>query len=114
MKLKESEYYAFEEKVDKLDWKCDYIPTKEALETIKENPEKFAVFILWISRCHPEPEDTEEVKALKEIDKLRNRIFEITEYDVPYEQFEEESNEQLSKEKANHKEMEGVSCRQTN
>ena len=84
MKLKEKEFDELEEKLKKLSYTSDYIPTAEEIVSIMEKgsdglvlPDRFVPFFMWLDMHHPDPIDAEEEMALKKIRKILYHSMEI-------------------------------------
>lgn len=80
MIIRESEFDKLMGTLDKIQIEGKYIPSEVDLyDFIIRNPEKYALFLLWYSEHHPEPQTDEERKILKRINKITNKVIQIIE-----------------------------------
>mgnify|MGYP004648091789 CR=1 FL=1 len=86
MQISANDYDELVDRLKKLSYASDYIPSADALDSIMEMepegkilPDRFVTFLIWVDMHHPEPTDEEEQMMLKRIRKILYTSVEITE-----------------------------------
>ena len=78
MKIGEQDFERLMETLDRIHIDTRYIPSEaELFYCIRQNPEKYALYLLWFSEHHPEPKTEKERDILRQINKITNHIIEI-------------------------------------
>lgn len=86
MQIPANDYDELVDRLKKLSYVSDYIPSADALDSIMEMgpegkilPDRFVTFLMWVDMHHPEPTDEEEQMMLKRTRKILYTSVEITE-----------------------------------